>query len=458
MFIKNSLPHDYKKKYTRPFGSDRTNDAGNFLVSEHLCVGHGALRNDNAFVIGGPGTGFGTAIVRPNLLQTYGSYIVRDSDVTLALTGTFLKNKGYRVRVFDPEHPEDSHHYNPFRYIKTTVDAISVTRFLTGYKKKDHTDPFLEPMKQQILKFIILYLVCHKQETDRNFCTVSRLLDSLTEENGELAEAMTTLKETDPYDPCVGGYADFTRFDRHIRMEAIEDARADLMPFCSGHMQTLTADDDLDLDLMGDTRCALFLPGDRSTETHPILSLLITQACDTLFHHSETQHRIPLAVPVQMFLADFGKMTPLPDWCQRLTVMKKYGISCVMCVDSMEEMKHAYPLDWESIIGSCAMEIYLGFHDITTSQYISKRLGSKRFLLHKKPVMTADEVRAMKNGWILCVIRGYGFSYDKRYDPERHPNAGHSCSFCDASRQKYMHDAHAENDTTKYKNAKDNQE
>ena len=34
MFINNSLPHDYKKKYTRPFGSDRTDDAGNFLVSE----------------------------------------------------------------------------------------------------------------------------------------------------------------------------------------------------------------------------------------------------------------------------------------------------------------------------------------------------------------------------------------------------------------------------------------
>ena len=56
-------------------------------------------------MIGGPGTGFGTAIVRPNLLQAYGSYIVRDSDVTLALTGTFLKNKGYRVRIFDPEIP-----------------------------------------------------------------------------------------------------------------------------------------------------------------------------------------------------------------------------------------------------------------------------------------------------------------------------------------------------------------
>ena len=45
--------------------------------------------------------------------------------------------------------------------------------------------------------------------------------------------------------------------------------------------------------------------------------------------------------------------------------MKKYGISCVMCVDSMEEMRRAYPLDWESTIGSCAMEIYLGFHDVT---------------------------------------------------------------------------------------------
>ena len=96
-------------------------------------------------MIGGPGTGFGTAIVRPNLLQTYGSYIVRDSDVTLALIGTFLKNKGYCVRVFDPEHPEDSHHYNPFRYIKTTVDAISVTRFLTGYKKRTTQTRFSNP-------------------------------------------------------------------------------------------------------------------------------------------------------------------------------------------------------------------------------------------------------------------------------------------------------------------------
>lgn len=450
MFIKNSLPHDYKKKYTRPFGSDRADDAGNFLVSKHLCVGHGALRNDNAFVIGGPGTGFGAAIVRPNLLQAYGSYIVRDSDVTLALTGTFLKNKGYRVRIFDPEHPEDSHHYNPFHYIKTTADVTSMTRFLTGCRQKDHTDPFFEIMKRRILESVILYLTYYRPEADRNFRTVSRLLDSLTEENGELAGAMTALKETNPDDPCVGWYADFARFDRRIRMEVIEDARADLTPFCAGHMQTLTADDDLDLDLMGDTRCALFLPGDRSTETHPILSLLIMQACDALFRHSEAQHRIPLAVPVQMFLADFGKMTPLPNWYRRLTVMKKYGISCVMCMDSIRETKCAYPLDWESVIGSCAMEIYLGFHDITTSQYISERLGNKRFLLRKRPVMTADEVRAMQNGWILCMIQGHGFSYDERYDSEHHPNAGCSGSFHDVDRQKYLYDFHAESSATKH--------
>ena len=152
-------------------------------------------------MIGGPGTGFGTAIVRPNLLQAYGSYIVRDSDVTLALTGTFLKNKGYRVRIFDPEHPADSHHYNPFHYIKTTADATSVTRFLTGHRQKDHADPFFELMKRRILESIILYLVYHKPETDRNFRTVSRLLDSLTEENGELAGAITALKETEPDDP-----------------------------------------------------------------------------------------------------------------------------------------------------------------------------------------------------------------------------------------------------------------
>ena len=87
------------------------------------------------------------------------------------------------------------------------------------------------------------------------------------------------------------------------------------------------------------------------------------------------------------------------------------------------------------------MEIYLGFHDVTTSRYISERLGNKRFLLRKRPVMTADEVRAMRNGWILCMIQGHGFSYDERYDSEHHPNAGCSGSFHDADRQKYLYKA-----------------
>lgn len=64
--------------------------------------------------------------------------------------------------------------------------------------------------------------------------------------------------------------------------------------------------------------------------------------------------------------------------------------------------------------------------------------------------MTADEVRAMRNGWILCVIQGHGFSYDERYDSEHHPNAGCSGSFHDVNRQKYLYDFHAESSATKH--------
>ena len=93
--------------------------------------------NNNVLVVGTSGAGKTRGIVEPNILQATGSYVISDPKGNLySKYRDYLRNKGYCVKKLDFTDPENSEHYNFFRYIHSTQDIVKISHMMIYQEKK----------------------------------------------------------------------------------------------------------------------------------------------------------------------------------------------------------------------------------------------------------------------------------------------------------------------------------
>lgn len=120
-------------------------------------------RNLNTVVVGGSGSGKSRFYALINLLQACSSYFVLDcKGELLRMTGTFLKMRGYEIKVLDLLSMEKSHCFNPFAYLQTDNDVQKLVTSLfkaTTPKGSQSNDPFWDTAASMLLSAIIFYLL-----------------------------------------------------------------------------------------------------------------------------------------------------------------------------------------------------------------------------------------------------------------------------------------------------------
>ena len=128
----------------------------NLILTQHVRIGLDSRkhrRNLNVLVCGGSGAGKTRFYCKPNLLQANTSFVVLDPKGELTRdAGGLLKKMGYEIRVLDLIHMEDSHCYNPFRYIESDNDAQRLVTNLfkaTTPKNSSTSDPFWGATRSQ---------------------------------------------------------------------------------------------------------------------------------------------------------------------------------------------------------------------------------------------------------------------------------------------------------------------
>ena len=133
----------------------------------------------------------------------------------------------------------------------------------------------------------------------------------------------------------------------------------------------------------------------------------------------------------------------MPRFQIKLATMRKYGLSGMLCVHSLAQIKTLYPEDWETIVGSCMASIYLGTDETEVHWEIVQLVGkttivsrnTAKFIVDEitdsdpcrlkhtdRNLLNRDEVRRMKPGKVICMIAGYQPLYDDCYDISTHPN------------------------------------
>ena len=440
----------------------------NILLTKHVSLGldtHKHRRSLNVLVIGGSGAAKTRGYVKPNILQANSNYVITDpkSEVLLS-TGGYLKSKGYDIRVLNLVNLDQSDGYNPFRYIRNENDALKLVNNLieaTTPKKAHESDPFWTKAETALLQAIILMLWEIALPEEQNFSFVMRVLEQaeVKEEDEDhlspLDLLFQKLERDNQESVAVRQYKVFKQAAGKTAKSILISAAVRLAPFNLPQLARITDHDDMDLYTLGERKVALYavIP-DNDTSLHFLVSLLYSQAFQTLYYSADQIHHGALPHHVHFVLDEFASM-PLPGFTRELATMRSRNISASTIIQNMAQIKELYKDSWETIPGNSDTMLYLGGNESSTHEYISKALGkgtidtqthgrtkgrsgsySTNTQMSGRELLAPDEVRRLDNRYAILFIRGAMPVMDEKVDLMSHPAIRYSS---DGGGEPYIH-------------------
>lgn len=409
-------------------------------------------RNLNVLVIGGSGAGKTRFYAKPNLMQCNTSFVVTDPKGELLRdVGALLKARGYRIRVLNLVEFSKSDRYNPLVYIRDEKDVLKLVTNLirnTTPRTASSSDPFWEKSETALLEAILFYLLSEAPAEEQNFSMVMTMLeyaDVREEDSGyqsPLDMLFAALERTQPGHIAVRQYKVYKQAAGKTAKSILISLAVRLAAFNLEQIRTLTAEDELDIGLLGEERTALFavIP-DNDTSFNYLVGMLYTQIFQELYYRADHVHGGRLPVHVQFILDEFANVALPEDFERCLATMRSREISASIIIQNLAQIKALFKDTWETIPGNCDSLLYLGGNETTTHEYISKMLGKETIDTQShgqsrgrngsastntqqagRELMTPDEVRLLDNADALLFIRGEHPVRDRKYDLLRHPN------------------------------------
>ncbi len=340
--------------------------------------------NNNVLVVGASGAGKTRSLVSPNILQATGSYIVTDPKGNLYdKYGKYLKKKGYVVKKLDFTRPEQSAHYNFFKYIRKTQDVIKIAHMLTFQdKKQHHSDPFWDESTEVLLQAVIAYLKDWHNEEERNFHSVMKLIAACeigydsTEKNA-LDRLFDEREKRDKNDYAAQQYRKFrVAADKTLRSILIS-VNARLGRFDLPELNEMMKDDDIDIESIGQKKTALFVVvSDTDRSLDGLVNIFFTQAMNVLCEYADRECKnCELPVPVRFIMDDFATNCTIKGFPRMISSIRSRRISVMLMIQAEAQLRACYGEDDLTIIGNCDSYVYLGSNDYDTAESIAKRVN-----------------------------------------------------------------------------------
>lgn len=387
----------------------------NRLLSKHVSISKRALSNNNAIVIGSPGTGKSTGIVIPNLLTASASYVVLDVKGELADGyGNYLKHKGYQIKVLNLKVMEKSNQYNPFHYVRKEEDIVKlVTNIQVNTTPPDSMkgDPFWEDGLALYLMSLFYYVWMECEGKD---CTMNKVLELCNKEAEVLDDDGTTALGVMMERLTFGKYGkNHPAYQKYQKLKGghpetvksiILMVNAKLKFFETPGIRRIFEDDDMSLEDLGTgknrdgkTKMALFLViPDNDSSFNFVMGMLYSQIFDSLIHVADLEYHGPLPIPVEVWMDEFANGARPDRFENLITTLRSRNISAVMFLQSVDQIKTIYKGEtWGILMDACSTFMFLGAGrgSLSTQEYISKLLGQAT--IDKR---TEGESRGGKNG------------------------------------------------------------
>ncbi len=248
-------------------------------------------RNKNVIVIGGSGSGKTRFYVKPQLMQmTPGvSYVVTDPKGTILVECGKMLQRGapkmkdgkpvrdkkgnavyepYRIKVLNTINFKKSMHYNPFYYIHSEKDILKLVNTLIANTKGEgekSSEDFWVKAERLLYCALIGYIYYECPESEQNFSMLLDILGSCEaredDENfkSETDELFENLEAEKPDHFAVRQYRKFKMAAGKTLKSILISCGARLAPFDIAELRELTSYDEMELDMVGDRRTAMFI-------------------------------------------------------------------------------------------------------------------------------------------------------------------------------------------------------
>lgn len=372
--------------------------------------------NHHTFVIAGSGSGKTFNFVTSNVLQANASYLFTDpKGELLSRFGNFLVKHGYEVRFIDLRPDEksilSSFHWNPLHYCQsgTQIDDF-ISRLIAATsspESRDANSDFFTNMEKlaygALMKMEFFWFGKDHPE-DYNVPSIYDWLGLLKTTGGAESELNSVFFGTESL-----SYERFVRenhpdlSDQELRMlpewEAISDFQgfmsdadspetaASVLSSCYNRLHPfmnyairniMTGEDELELDMLGKRKQALFMITADSGGPYDFLASILTSqifSINARIGDDSPGHHLP--IPIICYLDELANIGKLPHLDKLFATLRSRWINLVAITQYSDQLKTAYAEGARGIMANCSVIEYLGAGDYKTCEDISKMLGDK---------------------------------------------------------------------------------
>ena len=429
-------------------------------------------RNKNVLVVGGSGSGKTRFFIKPNLMQMHSSYVVTDPKSTVLIEVGKLLSRGtpkldkdgkpvrgkngkivydpYKIKVFNTINFSKSMHYNPFAYIHNEKDILKLVTVLIANTKGEGKsgDDFWVKAETLLYTALIGYIYYEAPSNEQNFSTLVEMINAMEvrEDDETFKNAVDllfdALEQKDPDHFALRQYKKYKLAAGKTAKSILISCGARLAPFDIKEVREITMYDELELDLVGDRKTALFfIISDTDATFNFLVSMAYTQLFNLLCERADDKFGGRLPVHVRCLIDEAANIGQIPNLEKLMATIRSREISACLVLQAQSQLKALYKDNMDTIIGNCDSSLFLGGKEETTLKSWNSLLGKETIDMYNtsvtkgtqeshgqnfqklgKDLMSVDELAVMDGCKCLLQIRGVRPFLSRKYDITKHPN------------------------------------
>ena len=374
-------------------------------------------RNKNVLVVGGSGSGKTRFFIKPNLMQMHSSYVVTDPKGTVLIEVGKLLSRGtpkldkdgkpvrgkngkivyepYKIKVFNTINFSKSMHYNPFAYIHNEKDILKLVTVLIANTKGEGKsgDDFWVKAETLLYTALIGYIYYEAPSNEQNFSTLVEMINAMEvrEDDETFKNAVDllfdALEQKDPDHFALRQYKKYKLAAGKTAKSILISCGARLAPFDIKEVREITMYDELELDLVGDRKTALFfIISDTDATFNFLVSMAYTQLFNLLCERADDKFGGRLPVHVRCLIDEAANIGQIPNLEKLMATIRSREISACLVLQAQSQLKALYKDNMDTIIGNCDSSLFLGGKEETTLKSWNSLLGKETIDMYNTSV------------------------------------------------------------------------